>query len=392
MTSLQRIRLVAEREFLEYARQPSFRNGTLVTAALIVLAIVSISILPAILGGPDDVRLGVLPAGAPVVESLDVIVDPATTELEVVDLDDRAEARARLRDEALDVVVVDASSVLVLEDIDAGTADLLQRAMSTTALADLLERSPSSALAATDVPMTVEQLEPVDPEVIERRVVTLIAVMLALGQVMTGAYVIASGTVEEKTSRVIEVVVSKVHPRTLLTGKLVGLGLVLFGQLIVFVIVGLAGMAISPDISIPTGLGASAGAVVFWYLLAFAIYSSLFSIAAALSARQEDMAQKMAPMMYVLFAAFAAGFYAFGNPDALITRILTYVPFTAPAVLPARQAAGAIPAWEVVAAVAVTLLAAVAAVRFAGRVYTAGALRTRGTSTVRKTLQSADVS
>jgi ABC-2 type transport system permease protein len=210
---------------------------------------------------------------------------------------------------------------------------------------------------------------------------------MALGQVMGGAYMIGSGVVEEKASRVVEVLVAKLHPRLLLTGKLVGLAAVLLTQLVLFVLVGLAAVALSPDLTVPDGLVAVSGSVLLWYLLAFAMYGSLFSVAGALSSRQEDMAQKMAPMMYVLFASFGAAFYAFGNPDALLTRIVSYVPFTAPAVLPARQASDALSVPEAATAIVVALLIAALCVRFAGRVYTAGALRTRGTSTLRRTLR-----
>lgn len=299
--------------------------------------------------------------------------------------DTATSARAPIR-----VLLVDDHTVVVLEELDGGTGALLTQAMSTAALAERMDTTPLGALAATQVAMDVQELEPIDPAVTQRRVMTLIAVLMALGQVMTGAYVIASGTVEEKTSRVMEVVVAKVHPRLLLTGKLLGLGAVLLAQLLFFVAVGLVGLMVSPDLSIPDGLLASSAEILLWYLLGFAIFGALFSVAAALSSRQEDMAQKMAPMMYLLFAAFAAGFYAFGNPDTVLSRIVTYVPFTAPAVLPARQAAGAIAAWELALAIVVTLVGAALAVRLAGRVYTAGVLRTRGTATVRTVLRSGE--
>ena len=386
MSDLQRVRLVAEREFVEYARQPSYRNGTIISALFLIAVVAAASILPWLLGGPDEVELGVLPGGEPVVEALLLQADPDELELEVTELTGRDAGDRALLDGEVDAVIADTSTVVVAEQLDPALAAWLQAAMDGARLATTLGTGPAEALAASRATMAVDILEPPDPDDTQRRVITLVGVLLAFGQVFGGAFVVANGLVEEKTSRVIELVVAKAHPRILLTGKLVGLFAVLTVQLLVMVAVGLAAVAISPDLSIPAGLGGAIGAILFWYLLAFAIYGALFSIAGALSARQEDMALKMQPMMYLAFAAFGAAFYASANPDALLSIVASYVPFTAPTVVPARQVAGVVAGWEIALSVVVTVAAAWLAVRLAGRVYTGGALRTRGASTLRATI------
>lgn len=385
LSDLQRIRLVAEREFVEYARQPSYRNGTIVTALILIAVVAGATILPRLLGGPDEVELGVLPGGEPVVEALLLQADPDQLDLQVTHLSSRDVADRALLEGEIDAVIAGADTVAVAEQLEPSLAAWLQAAMDSAQLATALGTDPAEALSAARVPMTVEVLDPPDPDEARRRLITLVGVLLAFGQVFGGAFVVANGLVEEKTSRVVELLVAKAHPRILLTGKLVGLFAVLSLQLVILVAVGLAAVAISPDLSIPAGLGAAIGAILFWYVLAFVIYGALFSIAGALSARQEDMALKMQPMMYLAFAAFGATFYASANPDSLLSTIATYVPFTAPTVVPARQVAGVVAIWEIALAVLVTVAAAGLALRFAGRVYTGGALRTRGTSTLRET-------
>lgn len=81
---------------------------------------------------------------------------------------------------------------------------------------------------------------------------------MALGQVIGGAFLIANGVVEEKSSRVIEVVMAKVRPRILLTGKLLGLGLACVVQLAALIVAGLLAVAVSPDLSVPPGCSAPA--------------------------------------------------------------------------------------------------------------------------------------
>lgn len=388
LSDLQRIRLVAEREVVEYARQPSYRNGTIITALFLIAVVAGASILPRLLGGPDEVELGVLPGGEPVIAALLVQADPEQLLLAVTELTDRSGADRALLAGEVDAVIADTGTVVVSEQLDPSLAAWLQSAMDSAQLAAALGTDPAEALAAARVQMAVDVLEPPDPDATQRRVITLVGVLLAFGQVFGGAFVVANGLVEEKTSRVVELLVAKAHPRILLTGKLVGLFAVLSLQLVIFVAVGLTAVAISPEMSIPAGLGAAIGAILFWYVLAFVIYGALFSIAGALSARQEDMALKMQPMMYLAFAAFGATFYASANPDALLSIIATYVPFTAPTVVPARQVAGVVAVWEIALSVVVTVAAAGFAVRFAGRVYTGGALRTRGTSTLRAAIGS----
>jgi ABC-2 type transport system permease protein len=384
---VERIRLVAEREFVEYARQPSYRNGTIITSLLILAGIVAASVVPRFFGGPEELRLGVVPTAEVVAETVLLQADPEQLEVTVTSFPDRAAAVAAVRDEVIDAAAVGNDTIVVLEELGPAAGAALQAASDVAGLAGELGVAPVEALATLRTPLQLEVLHPPDPGDTPRRVATLVGVLLALGQVMGGAFVIASGLVEEKATRVVEVLVAKIHPRHLLVGKLVGLYAVLTLQLVVFVAVGLAGLALSPDLDVLEGLLPATGAILAFYTLGFVIFGALFSIAGAMSARQEDMALKMQPMMFLVLAAFGAAFWASGTPDGLISQIATYVPITAPAVIPARQVAGVVAWWEVLLAVTITLATALGALRIAGRAYTGGALRTRGTTTLRALLR-----
>lgn len=385
MSPAQQTALVARREFVEYVRQPTFRNGTIVMVLILVVIVAGISVVPALFGGDTELQVGALPGAAAVADALPAQVGDEA--LEVLELSDRAAAAAALEDEEVQAVLVDGTTVLVVENLDLQLRSLLQGAASTAQLAAELDATPEDVLASTGVALTVEQLEPVDPAAAQRRSLVYFGVLAALGQVIGGAFLVANGVVEEKSSRVIEVVMAKVRPRVLLTGKLLGLGLVCLLQLVIFVAVGLVAAAVSPDLSIPPGLLGASGMILLWYVLAFAIFASLFSIAGALTARQEDMAQKVQPMMYLLFLVFGAAIYAFNQPDATLTTVASFVPFTAPAVMPARAAVTTLAAWETPLAVVLTLAGAAAAVWLAGSVYSGGALKLRGTTSLREALR-----
>lgn len=387
MTSIQQVGLVARREFVEYSRQSAFRTGTLITVLIVFAVVAAISIVPALFGDDDGLRVGALPAAAAVAETLPA--QAGETAVEVTRFEDRDAAAVALEDDVVQAVLVDGETVLVVESLDVQLRLLLQGAASTAQLAGDLGASPEEVLASTGVALAVEQLEPVDPAVAQRRSMVYFGVLAALGQVIGGAFLVANGVVEEKSSRVIEVVMAKVRPRVLLTGKLLGLGLICLVQLAALVVAGLLAVAVSPDLSIPPGLAGASGMILLWYVLSFTIFASLFSIAGALTARQEDMAQKVQPAMYVLFAVFGAAIYAFNQPDATLTTIASFFPLTAPAVMPARAAVTSVAAWETGLAMLLTLAGAAAAVWLAGSVYTGGALKLRGTSSIRDALRSA---
>jgi ABC-2 type transport system permease protein len=382
MTLTAQVRLVARREFTQTVHTRSFVTGTAFSMLFVAAIVAAISLLPALFGDDDPTPVGALPAAEPIAVNLPLLLGPDS--VEILTFTDEADARQALLDDVIHVLLLGGTRVAVSEGLDPVLAGQLGSAVGTVQLAEQLDVSPEQILAATAVTLDVEILDPVDPELAQRRGMTLFGVMLVLGQVMGGAFMVAYGIAEEKSSRVVEVVISKVTPRTLLTGKLVGLGLANLVQLAAMVVAGLVAVTISPDLSIPAGLVGASGMVLIWFLLAYAIFASLFSIAGAITARQEEMQQKVLPAMYLLFLVFGAAFLAYNRPDSLLTSIALYLPLTAPAVAPLLDAVTGLAAWQLLLAMASTLAGAAAAIWIAGAVYSGGALHLRGTTTVRQ--------
>lgn len=382
----QQVLMVARREFRTNARSKSFVIGTLVTVVGIALGVAAYSILPAVFGD-DEVTVGTLPEADGIVEALPGAL--GETELTITALSDRAAAEQALIDGDVDAVLASDAQVLVHETLDTGLVEPLQSAASTAALAADLDATAEQVAASSAVALAVEPLDPPDPAASQRRFMTLVGVLAVLGQVMGGAFMLAYAVVEEKSSRVIEVVVAKAHPRVLLAGKLIGLGGVSLVQLAALVLGGLTAVVISPDLSIPPGLLGASGMIFVWFMLAYAIFGALFSIAGSITARQEDMQQKLMPAMYGLFAVFAFAFVAFNSPDSTVTTVASFVPLTAPAVVPLLDAIVGLSAWHVVLSMLSTLIGAVAALWVSGAVYAGGALRLRGKTTMREALTSA---
>ena len=183
-----------------------------------------------------------------------------------------------------------------------------------------------------------------------------------------------TGVVEEKSNRVVELILSTVRPRHLLAGKVIGIGLLGLAQLAL--VAGLAAVLLAAGVfDAPAALGGSVALVIPWFALGFALYAVAYAAAGALASRQQNAETAGQPVTYALLAAYFAGYVALSaDTDGLLANVLTVFPLTAPLVLPARSALVGVPLWEHALAVVLVLASIYALVRFAGRVYAHGLL------------------
>ena len=224
--------------------------------------------------------------------------------------------------------------------------------------------------------LTATTLEPTGSETTDdaEALVAMLGAALLLGSLAIYGQWVLAGVVEEKSNRVVELVLSTVRPRDLLVGKVVGIGLLGLTQLAL--IAGLAAALLATGVyDAPTSLGRSAALVVPWFGLGFALYAVAYAAAGALAAQQQDANSAGQPVTYALLAAFFIGYAALtANPESAIAHVLTVFPLTAPLVLPARSALVGVPLWEHALALALVIGSIYALVHLAGRVYAQGLL------------------
>ena len=199
------------------------------------------------------------------------------------------------------------------------------------------------------------------------------SLLLLMSLAFYGQWVI-SGVVEEKNNRVVELILSAVRPHHLLAGKVIGIGLLGFGQLAL--VAGLAaGLLVAGVFDAPAELGGDMALVIPWFALGFALYAVAYAVAGALASSQQNPDTAGQPVTYTLLAVYFAGYVALSvDPEGLLASVLTVFPLSAPLVLPARSALVGVPLWEHALAVALVLGSIYALVRFAGRVYGLGLL------------------
>jgi ABC-2 type transport system permease protein len=364
--------LVARREVVTRVRDRTLLVSTLVTL-LLLAAIVA---LPELLGGEEDrVRVAAAtPADAQVLQTARRL-DPALSV--VAERDPVAAVRADRVDAAL------TGGRLVVADADADAEALARTLAQAAGLATLAPADRDRALGGSRV--EVRALDGGDDT---REGLAFLAVVLLYGQLIGYGFWIAAGIVEEKASRVVEVLLATLRPRELLAGKVLGIGAVALAQLLLIGLIGVAlGLAVG-SLDVPGDALSALAIVLAFFLLGYAFYAALFAVAGALVPRQEEVQNTTTPLTLLLLASFFLSFTALDDPGGTLARVLSLVPPSAPMVLPVRLIAGEVAVWEVAAGVALLLVAAAALIAFAARVYEGAVLQTRTRVRLREALSA----
>jgi ABC-2 type transport system permease protein len=374
------IRLVARREVVEQIRGKSF----LISTAITLVILCGIIVVPRLLGAgrPETFDVGVVGGASTAVgRTLAAQADAAGVEVRLRQPADLAAAETAVRDGELDLAIVDGRELVVKSEVNEQLNLLVQsasralRAQERLAAAGLDQAEIQSVLAPS--PLPVRSLEPVDATERSKRTIATVSIFLLYGQLIGYCFAVAMGVVEEKATRVVEVLLAAVRPVQLLAGKVIGLGLVGLVQLAAIGAIGLA-VAIAVDaISVPAAALPTIGWVLAWFLLGYAFYSSLFAVAGAIVSRQEELQNTATPLNLLMVGSFLVAFLGAGsNPGSTLSTVTSFLPPMAPLVMPVRIAAGEAAAWEVAVSLAIMLVSIVAVVLLAARLYEGAVLRT----------------
>jgi ABC-2 type transport system permease protein len=380
------VRLVATREISARVRDKNFIISSVV---ILVLLLGTLGLQVALNSGGDTTTIGTVgdPALGPALEAQGEALD---VDVVVRELDDEAAARRAVEDGDVDGALIaesgQAPELLVEQSAGGSLQAVVQGAVAQLSLAQQLS---AAGLASLDVPeMTVTALDPDADEDGQRVVVAIIGIGLLYGLLILFGQFVAQGVVEEKSSRVVELLLATMKPWQLLAGKIVGLGLLGLVQIVVIAVVGVTGALAFDLVDIPGDLIGTAVGVVLWFVLGYAFYASIFAVAASLVSRQEDLGTVIMPTTLVLVVAFVVGIQAAADPSGALAVITSYVPGLSPLVMPVRQAAGEVAVWEIALSVVLMLIAIALIVRLGGRVYAGALLRTSGKTKLREALKA----
>jgi ABC-2 type transport system permease protein len=379
------VRLVAGREISSRLRDKNF----IISSVVIVLLLVGmLGFQVAVNSGDETVRVGVVGDTTTFRSALEAQGDTLETDVEVTELDDRSAAEAAIEDGDVDGVLLAQGEPELLVEQTAGGAlqAVVQGAVSQLSVAAQLRQAGIDRL---DVPaVAVTALDPQADADGQRVVIAIIGVAVLYSLLLLFGQFVAQGVVEEKSSRVVELLLATMRPWQLLAGKIIGLGLLGLGQIALIAVVAVGGALAFDLVDVPGDLVGTAVAVVAWFVLGYAFYAAIFAAVASLVSRQEDLNTVIMPMSLVLIAALVVGIQASADPGGALARVTSYLPGLSPLVMPVRQAAGEVAAWEIVLAVVLMLVAIALIVRLGGRVYAGALLRTSGRTKLREALRA----
>ncbi|MFI5091686.1 MAG: ABC transporter permease, partial [Terriglobales bacterium] len=177
------------------------------------------------------------------------------------------------------------------------------------------------------------------------------------------------------TSRTAEVLLAAVTPSELMTGKVIGIGLVGFAQMAITIGAALLANAVVQSSLVPSEVWVLLPAILLWFVLGYALYAFGYAAAGAMVARQEEVQSVGMPFTVFLVGGYLLMYATIASPDAPWVRVVSYVPPLMPALMPARLALGQVAIWEMPLAVLIMLASIYGMARLAGRIYATSLVR-----------------
>lgn len=396
MSRWRAVWLVARREIIERGRSRGFIFSVLFTTVLVIGSFV----VPALLFGDDEVtRIGIV---EPLPPGLQAAMAATATQLDrevtIVTFPDQAAA-----DEALAADAIDAAAAVPRDLSGPGTVrfakepdQLVTQVVTASVVALRVQEvlvdagvDPGELLAAQRPP-AVDSLDPQTEADQTRFLVANIGAVLVLVGIFSFGFTVLTGVVEEKQSRVVEVVLSTVRPRDLLIGKVLGIGILGLVQLVAFVVAGLGAAIWTDRLVLPETTPTTIVMLTIWFILGYALYSTALGFLGALASRLEEASNASTPVTVVAMVSyFIAIFAVINDPSGVVARVATFLPPSAPFVVPLRAAFDAISPIEVILAIAVTLAGIWVLFVIGARVYAGAVLQTAGRMKVRDAWRSA---
>jgi ABC-2 type transport system permease protein len=281
---------------------------------------------------------------------------------------------------SVDVALVDGSRLIVRASRSGPAVGMVQQAVARRRTFDRfrsLGLTQQQALAATAPPPLPVAVLDGEPSEDDRALVAIGTIALFAALVGFGNAVAVSVT-EEKSSRVIELLLTTMPPRRLLAGKVLGIGVLGVAQIAITGGAALAAAQLAGGSGLPSGAAGTVALVVLWFLLGFAFYSVAFAAVGALVSRQEDLSAAVMPLTLLLVGAYWLAMLTldFGrNPDSTLAHALAFVPPIAPMIVPSLVVSGHMGAAALAAAITLAVVATVGLIWVAARVYERAILR-----------------
>jgi ABC-2 type transport system permease protein len=374
--------LVAGREIRERLRGRLFRVVTVILFGLVAAAVV----IPALRAGTSaSQRVGVVASSVPLEAELHDLAKSAGLSVELVHEPGLPQARAALSAGQLDLVVDSTEKILVKQPISASDTSAGARYVRAVSVALGAQRAftqagltpRQAATIATARPLPVASLQPGKKSRTTAEATALLGVILifvVLTQYLTWTLM---GVVEEKASRVVEVLLATVRPIQLLAGKVIGIGAVALAQAVALVAFALVLAKVVGSSLVHGAALLVLAATLVWLVLGYAFYSWVYAAAGSLAERQDQVQSLALPLSAPLIFGYIVSLIGVssGSPSLLV-KVLAYLPPTAPFAMPTLVGFGEATWWQFLLSVMVTLVCTLVVAFAAAQVYRTAVLHT----------------
>ncbi|MEJ9151014.1 ABC transporter permease [Bacillus smithii] len=288
------------------------------------------------------------------------------------------------------------------ESSDSNTADRLKNALQTVKgqmVAGKLQLT-SDKLALLNSPVSFEKV-PLDRKAQSKEqqgaasalvYVLLIAIYMS---VLMYANMIATEVAVEKSSRVMEILISSVSPIKQMFAKILGVGLLGLTQIIIAIAAGVLALQTNSEVlsfikhfHISSMAASTVGYAIVFFLLGYFLYATLAALLGSLVSRVEDIQQMVLPMTFLVVIGFMVSMYGMNQPDAAFVTVASYIPFFTPMIMFMRYGLLGIPIWEVLVGIAIMIVSIIILAVIGARIYRGGVLM-YGTSSSLKNIKTA---
>jgi ABC-2 type transport system permease protein len=370
---------VARREVVERSRSRALR------ISLVVVMIIAVggAIAAARLRGhtPTD-KIGLVGArSVAVMPAIQLEARNAGRRVRLYRLSSEAAAAQRVRAGTLAVALVDGSRILVKSSRTSAPVQEVRSAVGAQSMFDRLRAaglSPAQALRVLSAPtVPVDVLERNTRKTVDNQNLALFGVLALFCAVLFTGQAVAQGVTEEKSSRVVELLLTTVSARRLLAGKVLGIGAVGLCFVLLPGVAALAAGSLAGGAGLPSAATKTIALVMVWFVLGYCLFSVAYAAVGAIVSRQEDLATAQLPILLVPMAGILlANVAAAGNPDGTLAQVAAFLPPFSPMLVPVRMVVGHMGWIGLGVAVALDVLATAGLILIAARIYERSVLQT----------------
>ncbi|GGA31939.1 ABC transporter permease [Paenibacillus physcomitrellae] len=211
--------------------------------------------------------------------------------------------------------------------------------------------------------------------------VYVLIILFLMINTTTGS-MIASEVTAEKSSRIMEILITSVSPLVQMFGKIIAMFLLGLMQIVFFAVVVVANISMPHNREAIKGLGVDISQIsadvflygLVFYILGYFLYATLFAAIGSLVSRTEELGQAIMPITLLLMVSFYIGIFSIATPNTMLIKIASFIPFTSPISMLVRVGVGEVAAWEIVVSLVILLVATFLFGWLSAKIYRTGVL------------------